>query len=63
MNNDKKNKIPQIVVNMIETLTDPSMPTFQKELAAATLERISLACNEALVDYNETLPKMRKRVN
>lgn len=63
MNNEtKKNQLPPIVVNLIETLTDPGLPMFQKELAAATLERINSACITALSEYNMVKAKVgRKR--
>lgn len=61
MNNDKKNQIPQMVVNLIETLTDPGLPQFQKDLAAATLERIQSACNLSLLQYNNNKVQVRKR--
>lgn len=61
MNNQKKNQLPPMVVNLIEALTDPGLPTFQKELAAATLERINSACTIALSNYNQNRVQIRKR--
>lgn len=61
MNIQKKNQLPPMVVNLIESLTDPGLPKFQKDLAAATLERINSACNIALASYNSRREDIRKR--
>lgn len=50
----KQNQLPQLIVSLLETIEDRSVPQFQKDLAAATLERINNACNMGLMKYNQT---------
>jgi hypothetical protein len=54
------NLLPQIIVNLVESLENPGTPKFQKEIIAANLERVERACFDALSKYN-TIKDVRKR--
>lgn len=60
MKEETKNKIPAIVSDYIEKLSDPKSNKWQKDMYCLTLERIQQACQDAINTYKITAVKSSK---
>jgi hypothetical protein len=63
MKEESKNKLPPIIVEYIEKLSDSKSNKWQKDMYCVMLERIQQACQDAINTHNAKtkLPKITSK--
>jgi len=57
--NPARMKVPQIIVDLTDSLNNPKNPRFSRDLVAINLENIVKMCTASLDKYNAEFPRRK----
>lgn len=56
---DRRSQLPQNIIDFIATLSDNTVPQFQRDIVCQMLERVHAATGEAVTRYNSNAKAKR----